>query len=211
MVGGVDSLCRSTLYGFESLQLISRSLCRPFDERRDGLNIGEAAAFALVSREPLGTPQARLLGYGESCDAYHMSTPHPEGLGARIAMEAALRRAGIGAGDIGYINLHGTGTRTNDTIESRALAAVLPTGIPASSTKGLTGHTLGAAGAVEAILAMDVLVTDLLPGSFNLETVGGDITYPIRRDNLKARVDVVLSNSFGFGGNNCVLAFGRAT
>jgi 3-oxoacyl-[acyl-carrier-protein] synthase-1 len=211
LVGGVDSLCRSTLYGFESLQLISRSLCRPFDERRDGLNIGEAAAFALVSREPLGTPQARLLGYGESCDAYHMSTPHPEGLGARIAMEAALRRAGIGAGDIGYINLHGTGTRTNDTIESRALAAVLPTGIPASSTKGLTGHTLGAAGAVEAILAMDVLVTDLLPGSFNLETVGGDITYPIRRDNLKARVDVVLSNSFGFGGNNCVLAFGRAT
>ena len=209
-MGGVDSLCRSTLFGFESLQLVSRSLCRPFDERRDGLNIGEAAAFALVCREPMGERSIRLLGYGESCDAYHMSTPHPEGLGARLAIEAALRRAHIGAGDVGYVNLHGTGTRTNDAVESRALAAVFPAGIPASSTKGLTGHTLGAAGAVEAVLSIDVLQTGIVPGSFNLENTGTDIACAIQRENLQIPVDVVLTNSFGFGGNNCVLAFGRA-
>ena len=209
VVAGVDSLCRSTIYGFESLQLVSRGLCRPFDEHRDGLNIGEAAALALLTREPLGTPRARLLGYGESCDAYHMSSPHPEGIGARLAMEQALHRAGIDPGDVGYVNLHGTGTRGNDSIESLALAAILPPGIPASSTKGWTGHTLGAAGLLEAVLAMEALTTGLLPGNLNLEKRGGDIAYPVIDDNLEARVDVVLSNSFGFGGNNCSLVFGR--
>lgn len=209
LVAGVDSLCGSTVYGFESLQLASRGLCRPFDERRDGLNIGEAAALALVTRERAGTPVARLLGYGESCDAHHMSSPHPEGLGARLAMEQALRSSGISASEIGYVNLHGTGTRTNDAIESLALAAVLPPGIPASSTKGWTGHTLGAAGLVEAVLAMDVFATGLLPGNLNLQQVGSDIAYPVIDDNLEARVDFVMSNSFGFGGSNCVLLFGR--
>lgn len=210
LVAGVDSLCRSTLYGFESLQLVSRGLCRPFDERRDGLNIGEAAAFALLTRERPGNPRARLLGYGETCDAYHMSSPHPEGLGARLALTAALQMAGLPATVVDYVNLHGTGTRSNDAIESLALAAVLPAGVPVSSTKGLTGHTLGAAGLVEAVLAIETLATNLLPGCFNVERVGADIAYPMLCDNLHRRVDVVLSNSFGFGGNNCVLAFGRA-
>jgi 3-oxoacyl-[acyl-carrier-protein] synthase-1 len=214
VVAGIDSLCRSTIYGFESLQLASRDLCRPFDEHRSGLNIGEAAAFALLAREPRGepsgSPRARLLGYGEGCDAYHMSSPHPEGLGARLAMEQALHRAGVSPAEVGYVNLHGTGTRSNDAIESIALAAVLPPGIPASSTKGWTGHTLGAAGLLEAVLAMDALSTGLLPGNLNLERIGSDIAYPVIDSNREARVDVVLSNSFGFGGNNCVLVFGRA-
>ena len=210
LVAGVDSLCLSTIHGFESLQLVSRGLCRPFDEHRDGLNIGEAAAFALVTREPLGTPRAHLLGYGESCDAYHMSSPHPEGLGARLAMEQALRSAAIPAAEIGYVNLHGTGTRINDAVESLAIAAVLPPGIPASSTKGWTGHTLGAAGLVEAVLAMETFATGLLPGNLNLKRAAADIAYPINAANVQARVDYVLSNSFGFGGNNCALIFGRA-
>lgn len=210
IVGGADSLCHSTLSGFDSLQLVSRNLCRPFDAARDGLNIGEAAAFALLSRERPERACARLLGYGETCDAHHMSSPHPEGLGARQAIEQALARAGIEARDIGYVNLHGTGTRTNDAVESLALAAALPAGVPASSTKGLTGHTLGAAGLVEAVLSMDALATDLLPASFNLEKKGADVACDILEANLPRRVDHVLSNSFGFGGNNCVLVFGRA-
>ena len=210
VVAGVDSLCRSTIYGFESLQLVSPGLCRPFDEQRNGLNIGEAAALALLMREPAGSPRARLLGYGESCDAYHMSSPHPEGLGARLAMEQALKGAGVSPANVGYVNLHGTGTRSNDAIESIALAAVLPPGIPVSSTKGWTGHTLGAAGLVEAVLTMETLSTGLLPGNLNLEKVGSDIAYEVIGGNVEARVEVVLSNSFGFGGNNCVLVFGRA-
>ena len=210
LIAGVDSLCLSTLHGFHALQLLSRNLCRPFDANRDGLNIGEAAAFALVTRKPLVQPRARLLGYGETCDAYHMSSPHPEGLWARQAMTTALQAAGLAAGDVGYVNLHGTGTRANDAVESLALAAVLPSGVPASSTKGLTGHTLGAAGLVEAVLAMEALATGLLPGTCNLVQAGADIAFPVLRDNLQRRIDVALSNSFGFGGNNCVLAFGRA-
>ncbi|MEQ1801093.1 MAG: beta-ketoacyl-ACP synthase [Gammaproteobacteria bacterium] len=211
VVAGVDSLCRSTIYGFESLQLVSRNLCRPFDARRDGLNIGEAAALALLVREPSGIPRARLLGYGESCDAFHMSSPHPEGLGARRALHQALARAGITPAEVGYVNLHGTGTRANDSVESLVLAAVLPPGIPASSTKGWTGHTLGAAGLVEAVFAMEAINTGLLPGNLNLDATGDDIAYPVLRENVSARVDVVASNSFGFGGNNCVVILGRAT
>jgi len=209
VVAGVDSLCRSTVYGFESLQLVSRQVCRPFDARRDGLNIGEAAALTLVEREPGAAPRARLLGCGESCDAHHMSTPHPEGLGARFAMEHALQRAGVHPADVDYVNLHGTGTRNNDAVESIALAATLPANVPASSTKGWTGHTLGAAGLVEAVLAMDTFATGVLPGTLNLEQPGADIVRPVLADNLPRRPDVVLSNSFGFGGSNCVLVFGR--
>lgn len=210
VVAGVDSLCRSTIYGFESLQLVSHEICRPFDAQRTGINIGEAAAYALLSRQPLGTPGARLLGYGETCDAYHMSSPHPEGLGARMAMQQALQMANVAAIDVGYVNLHGTGTRSNDAVESLALATVLPPGVPVSSTKGWTGHTLGAAGLVEAVLAIQALKTGLLPGNLNLHSQGTDIAYPITAANIKAHVNLVLSNSFGFGGNNCTLAFGQA-
>lgn len=209
LVGGVDSLCRSTIYGFESLQLVARGLCRPFDARRDGLNIGEAAAFALLTREAPADPMARLLGYGESSDAHHMSSPHPEGRGAQTAMQQALMTAGVRAHEIGYLNLHGTGTRANDAVESLAVAAVLPPEVPASSTKGWTGHTLGAGGIVEAVLCMDSFATGLLPGNLNLECAGEDIVFPVLRDNRPATPAFVLSNSFGFGGNNCTLLFGR--
>ncbi|MCC7461675.1 MAG: beta-ketoacyl-ACP synthase [Gammaproteobacteria bacterium] len=209
IIAGVDSLCRSTISGFESLQLLSRSLCRPFDVARDGLNIGEAAAFALLRPATWGSAPACLAGYGETCDAYHMSSPHPEGLGARLAIEQALQRAGLQPRDIGYVNLHGTGTRINDAVESMALQAALPQDVPASSTKGLTGHTLGAAGMVEAVIAMDTLLTGVLPASFNLQQRGEDIVCAVLLENLHRRVDFVLSNSFGFGGNNCTLVFGR--
>jgi 3-oxoacyl-[acyl-carrier-protein] synthase-1 len=209
VVGGVDSLCLSTLHGFHALQLLSPGWCRPFDEARDGLNIGEAAALAIVTRDPPDDPRGRLLGCGESCDAHHMSSPHPEGLGAQLAMQAALRSAGLAATEVGYVNLHGTGTRVNDAVESRAVAAVLPPGVPVSSTKAWTGHTLGAAGFVEAVLTLEALRTGLLPGTLNLSAPGADIAYPVMTENRATRVDVALSNSFGFGGSNCVLALGR--
>src|SRR4030081_516766 len=154
VVGGVDSLCLTTLYGFHSLQLVSRLPCRPFDVARDGISIGEAAAFALLEREPTthDAGAVTLLGIGESSDAYHMSSPHPEGRGAQAAMLQALETAGLQPDDIDYINLHGTGTPTNENAEARAVAGVLGSEVPGSSTKGATGHVLGAAGALEAVI-----------------------------------------------------------
>jgi 3-oxoacyl-[acyl-carrier-protein] synthase-1 len=191
IVAGVDSLCRSTVHGFHALQLLAPERCRPFDARRAGLNIGEASAWCLLTRERPSAPVARLLGSGESSDAHHMSSPHPDGLGARLALAAALAEAGLTAGDLGYVNLHGTATRANDSVEAKVLAAALPPGVPCSSTKGWTGHTLGAAGLVEAVLAVDTFATAIMTA------------------NQPAQVDTVASNSFGFGGTNCVLVFGR--
>ena len=154
VVGGVDSLCLTTLYGFNALELLSPDVCRPWDANRQGLSIGEAAAFALVEREAnaRATPQGWLLGVGESNDGFHMSTPHPEGAGAIAAMRAALAAAGLTPADIDYINLHGTATPSNDASEDRAVHAVFGSGTPGSSTKGATGHTLGAAGGVEVAM-----------------------------------------------------------
>jgi 3-oxoacyl-[acyl-carrier-protein] synthase I len=209
IVAGVDSLCRSTIHGFHSLQLLSAGLCRPFDRARDGLNIGEAAAFALLSRSPGPAPVGRLLGYGESSDAHHMSSPHPQGLGAQQAMRTALAQAQLQSEQLGYVNLHGTGTRTNDSVESLAMTAVFAQGVAASSTKGFTGHTLGAAGLVEAVLTLDVFHSGILPGTVNLEQQDTDTPFPVLRSNSRARVDYAMSNSFGFGGSNCSLVFGR--
>jgi 3-oxoacyl-[acyl-carrier-protein] synthase-1 len=153
IVGGVDSLCLTTLYGFNSLELLSSEVCRPWDAQRRGLSIGEGAAFALLERETTA-PQGWLLGVGESNDGYHMSTPHPEGAGAIAAMRAALADAALGPGDIGYINLHGTATPSNDAAEDRAVGSVFGPQTPCSSTKGATGHTLGAAGGVEAAICL---------------------------------------------------------
>ena len=220
IVGGVDSLCLSVIHGFHSLQLVSAQPCRPFDVARDGINLGEAAGFALLVRDSqndsdshgLGgvTRRARLLGYGESCDAYHMSSAHPDGLGAELAMNAAIARSGLTYNDIGYLNLHGTGTRTNDDIEARVCARLFPPAVPASSTKGWTGHTLGAAGITEAIVAMDALETGLLPGNLNAGEPEPAIAPQLLLGNREARVDVTMTNSFGFGGNNCSLIFGKA-
>jgi 3-oxoacyl-[acyl-carrier-protein] synthase-1 len=212
VVGGVDSLCLTTLYGFHSLQLVARAPCRPFDAARDGISIGEAAAFALLERPPASSAAdtVLLLGTGETSDAYHMSSPHPEGRGARTAMEQALAAARLTAADIDYLNLHGTGTPGNDAAEAHAVTAVLGTEVPASSTKGATGHTLGAAGALEAVICALALRHGLMPGGVNTRDLDPQLKVNYLRDNRRARLKAVMSNSFGFGGSNCSLIFGRA-
>jgi 3-oxoacyl-[acyl-carrier-protein] synthase-1 len=212
LVGGVDSLCLTTLYGFHSLQLSSPAPCRPFDVARDGISIGEAAAFALLERasEDLNGDSVLLLGIGESSDAYHMSAPHPEGLGARRAMHAALASAGLEPGDIDYINLHGTGTPSNDRSESQAVASVFGPTTPCSSSKGATGHTLGAAGALEAVISALAIQHGLMPGGVHTNTIDPTLTAHYIKENRRAPIMRVLSNSFGFGGTNCSLILGRA-
>jgi 3-oxoacyl-[acyl-carrier-protein] synthase-1 len=212
LVGGTDSLCLTTLYGFHSLQLSSPAPCRPFDAARDGISIGEAAAFALLQRVPdsLDGDAVLLLGVGESSDAYHMSAPHPEGLGARRAMQSALAAASLDPADIDYINLHGTGTPSNDRSESQAVTSLFGATTPCSSTKGATGHTLGAAGALEAVISALSIRNGLMPGGVHTTRIDPTLTAHYIRDNKRAAVTRVLSNSFGFGGTNCSLIFGSA-
>jgi 3-oxoacyl-[acyl-carrier-protein] synthase I len=213
VVGGVDSLCLTTLYGFHALQLTARGPCKPFDTTRDGISISEAAAFALLERVPdsLDADDITLLGVGESSDAYHMSSPHPEGQGARTAMLAALAAGGLEPGDINYINLHGTGTPSNDNAESRAVAAVFgAAAVGGSSTKGSTGHSLGAAGALEAVICSLALQHDFAPGGINTREIDPELGIQYLVKNRPGRMTYALSNSFGFGGTNCSLLLGRA-
>ncbi len=210
LVGGVDTLCGSVLFGFNSLELVAGDPCRPFDAARDGLSLGEAGGFALLERVDADASDLQLRGYGESSDAHHMSAPHPEGLGASLAMRDALARAGIGPGEVGYLNLHGTATPANDAVEARAVAALFPDSLHASSTKGWTGHTLGAAGIVESVFALLALERGLLPGILNSRTPDPDNGPQIRFGNAQRDIRYTMNNSFGFGGNNCSLVFGRA-
>src|ERR1700689_296603 len=212
LVGGTDSLCLTTLYGFHSLQLSSPAPCRPFDVARDGISIGEAAACALLERlsEKVNGESVLLQGVGESSDAYHMSAPHPEGLGAKRAMQAALNAASLEPGDIDYINLHGTGTPSNDRSESQAVTSIFGPTTPCSSTKGATGHTLGAAGALEAVISALAVKNGFMPGGVHTNNIDPTLTAHYLRDNPRAPIARVLSNSFGFGGTNCSLIFGRA-
>jgi len=211
IVGGVDSLCLTTLYGFNSLELLSPGPCRPYDAARNGLSIGEAAAFILLERpaDSLDADAVLLLGAGESSDAHHMSSPHPQGLGARMAMEAALKAAGLQPADIDYINLHGTATPSNDAAEGQAVAALFGNTVPCSSTKGATGHTLGAAGGVEAIISALALKHGFLPGGVNTHSIDPGIPIQYLTANRETAPRRVLSNSFGFGGTNCSLILGR--
>jgi len=209
VVGGVDSLCLTTLYGFRSLELISDDICRPWDAQRAGLSIGEAAAFALLEREPVDA-RAWLLGSGESSDGHHMSSPHPEGAGAVAAMRAALAMADLAPRDVDYLNLHGTGTPGNDAAEDHAVGAVFGGDLPCSSTKGFTGHTLGAAGAVEAAISMLALENGLAPANLNLREPDPALGVRVLREPRAGRLRVVASNSFGFGGSNACLVFGAA-
>ncbi|MDE2121502.1 MAG: beta-ketoacyl-[acyl-carrier-protein] synthase family protein, partial [Betaproteobacteria bacterium] len=214
VVGGVDTLCLTTLYGFHSLELLSPAPCRPFDAERNGLSLGEAAALVLL--EPVhDTPEAGdvlLLGAGESSDAYHMSSPHPQGLGASLAMRQALAQAGLDAGDIDYINLHGTATPSNDAAEGRAVAELFGSATACNSTKGATGHTLGAAGGIEAVLCLQALRRGRLPASPGTRlpdpALAGAGGLDYRLAPQPARLGFVMSNSFGFGGTNCSLVFG---
>jgi 3-oxoacyl-[acyl-carrier-protein] synthase-1 len=212
VVGGADTLCLMTLYGFQSLGLTSPNPCRPFDAERDGISIGEGAGFVLLEKSDCVQPGAELLlGVGESSDAYHMSTPHPEGLGARIAMEQAVASASLTPGDIDYVNLHGTATRSNDASEDRAVVDVFGTATPCSSTKGATGHLLGAAGVTEAIISLLAIRMGLMPGSANTRLVDPSLRSKYLLENTTAKISRVLSNSFGFGGSNCSLVLGKAT
>jgi len=206
VVGGVDTLCGSVLFGFNSLELVSPQPCRPFDAQRDGISLGEAAGFALLER---GSGPLQLLGYGESSDAHHMSTPHPEGLGAEHALDDALARAGLGTDAIDYINMHGTASMKNDEVEGGLVARRFPATTHASSTKGFTGHTLGAAGIVEAVISLLALESGLKPGTVNCKEIGAGFGPQIRREPARGELKYALSNSFGFGGNNCALVFGK--
>jgi 3-oxoacyl-[acyl-carrier-protein] synthase I len=212
VVGGVDTLCLTTLYGFHSLQLTSRGPCRPYDAERDGISIGEGAGYALLERlgGGAGSVRALLLGVGESSDAHHMSTPHPEGLGARLAMQGALESAGLAPADVDYINLHGTATRSNDAAENRAVIGLFGPETPCSSTKGATGHLLGAAGITEAVISMIAIEEGLIPGSAHTRSLDPELRGNYLIENREARVRRVLSNSFGFGGSNCSLVLGAA-
>ena len=209
VVGGVDTLCLTTLYGFASLQLTSTEPCRPYDPSRDGLSIGEGAGFALLQRaEGTAAGEIMLLGVGESSDAHHMSAPHPEGLGARLAMSAALKAAGLSVSDIDYINLHGTATPANDAAEGLAVAAEFGDRVPCNSTKGATGHTLGAAGAIEAVICAMALSDGRMPGSPGTQQLDPEIRVNYLLHGCDAPLKRALSNSFGFGGSNCSLILG---
>lgn len=208
VVGGVDTLCGSVLFGFNALELVSPTPCRPFDAARDGISIGEAAGFALLERAS-SEPALQLLGWGESSDAHHMSTPHPQGLGAQRALDDALARSALAADAIDYLNLHGTASARNDEVEAALVSRRFPATLHASSTKGFVGHTLGAAGIVEAVVCLLAIEHGLMPGTLNTTALDEACGPQIRLAPARGNVQRAASQSFGFGGNNCVLVFGR--
>jgi len=212
LVGGADSLCGSTLFGFNALELIAPEPCRPFDRARRGLSIGEGAGLALLERADADTAvrAPRLLGCGESSDAHHLSAPHPEGLGARQAITAALTAAGLTARDVDYLNLHGTASPQNDAVEAALVGALFPRTLRASSSKGATGHTLGAAGIVEAVITLLALEHGLVPGTHGCRDPEPAIAVQLALAPEWRTLRVALSASFGFGGSNACLAFAHA-
>jgi 3-oxoacyl-[acyl-carrier-protein] synthase-1 len=219
LCGGVDSLCKLTLNGFSALEAVSEQRCNPFSHNRNGINIGEAAVLFLMTREASGTPSIALLGAGASSDAHHISAPEPSGRGAREAMQKALNNANLQAPEIGYVNLHGTATQLNDAMESFAVEAVFPNGVPCSSTKPLSGHTLGAAGALEAAFCWLSLAPEntrqALPphrwdGQADAQLPVLNWVQPGQR-LLQTRPRRLMSNSFAFGGNNVSLIIGDAS
>lgn len=209
VVGGVDSLCDTTLRGFAGLELTSARACRPFASDRDGISIGEGAAFALVERH--GDAVARLVAVGESCDAYHPSAPHPEGVGARAAIEAALAAGGIEAHRVGLVNAHATGTKLNDASEAKALAAVFGEAPWVVATKGYTGHMLGAAGATEVLFCVVALERGWIPASLGADPLEPGLGIRIATAKVELETDYALSTSFAFGGSNAAVLVGGAS
>lgn len=214
IVGGVDSLCQITVQGFNSLELISSNVSNPCSVNRDGINIGEGAAIFILTREGAGI---QLLGVGESSDAYHISAPHPEGRGAVEAMESALKKAKISANQISYLNMHGTGTLHNDIMEVKAISQVFKVAPPMSSTKPLTGHTLGASGAIELGFCWAMLDSSMGRSKLPIHRWDGivDPQFPElnlvcdeSEYNFEAGV-YCMSNSFAFGGSNCSVIIGK--
>jgi 3-oxoacyl-[acyl-carrier-protein] synthase-1 len=206
LVGGVDALCETTLRGFHCLEILSAEPCRPLSRARAGINIGEGVAYLLLERA--GDGPARLLGVGESSDAHHMSAPHPEGAGARAAMQAALAQAAVAPADVDYVNAHSPGTRLNDLSEALAIETLLGRDVPVVSTKGYTGHLLGAGGATEAIFAIVAIEQGWIPASLGADPVDAELHLAIPTARLDRACRRVLSNSFAFGGSNVSLLFG---
>ncbi len=200
IVGGIDTLCAMTLCGFDALGALSSKPCRPFAAARDGISIGEGGALVLLERR--GEPIVWLDSVGESSDAYHISAPHPQGLGAQLAMSRALERAGCRPEDVDHINAHGTGTPHNDSAEANAISELFGNEVPVVSTKGYTGHTLGAAGATEAVLAAFAITDGWIPASPGALPIDEKITIRIATERTSGSFRRVLSNSFAFGGNN---------
>jgi 3-oxoacyl-[acyl-carrier-protein] synthase-1 len=210
VVGAVDCANEGFIYGFRSLGLLSTAPCRPWDRRRDGLSIGEGAGFVLLERVPRQDRSIALLGFGESVDAYHLTGPHPTGAGAEIAMRSALAAAGLHPRDIDYVNLHGSGTPANDNAEDQAICRLFGSTSPCSSTKSGTGHAQGAAGMIEAVISMLAIAEGIIPATLNSTEPDPTLRAGIVRDPMLQPVRRVLSNSFGFGGNNCAVIFGAA-
>ncbi|WMD22893.1 beta-ketoacyl-ACP synthase [Achromobacter seleniivolatilans] len=214
--GGADTLCRLTINGFATLEAVDDTRCLPFSVNRRGINIGEAGVLFLMEREAADAQAVALLGGGASSDAWHMSAPEPTGAGARQAMLAALASADVDAAAIGWVNLHGTGTQHNDAMESLAMDAVFPQGVPCASTKALTGHTLGAAGAMEAALAWITLSESNAGGHLPPHVWDGQPDPALPALDFSAaghryaqgRPRIAMSNSFAFGGNNASLILG---
>ncbi|MDO3379828.1 beta-ketoacyl-[acyl-carrier-protein] synthase family protein [Geoalkalibacter halelectricus] len=213
LAGGADELCRTTYNGFISLMITDSEPVRPFDLKRKGLNLGEGAGMlvlesdALIQRRP-DRVRAWLAGYGGACDAYHLTAPHPEGSGLKHALSEALDAAGCQPEDIAFINAHGTGTPDNDRVESRTLADVFP-GIPFLSTKGFTGHTLGAAGGVEAALTLVCLEQERIPANIGFSEPDPDLpACPVAVETIVAG-RFALSQSLAFGGNNAVIVMAK--
>jgi 3-oxoacyl-[acyl-carrier-protein] synthase-1 len=206
IVGGVDTLCQMTLHGFESLQALDRGPCRPFHKDRLGISIGEGGALALVERQ--GDPRVLVEAVGETSDAYHVSAPHPEGRGAFAAMQQALEQAGRRPEDVDHINAHGTGTRLNDTAEAKAIRGVFEHDVPVVSTKGYTGHTLGAAGALECAFAACAIEEGWIPPSLGASPLDPEIPLRVPTAVERGTFRRVLSNSFAFGGNNVSVLLG---
>lgn len=208
LVGGVDTLCLTSLYGFNSLQLIAPQPCRPFDTQRNGISIGEAAGFALLEKNTSKRMAPVLMGFGESSDAYHISSPHPEGIGAQLAMRQALLNAGLSPRQVDYVHLHGTGTIANDRAEDCAVFEVFGGNTACSSTKAWTGHTLGAAGIVGAIFTALSLQHALAPQSLNMEVRDPQMRARLLSEKRIQPMRYGLTNALGFGGTNCSLVLG---
>ncbi|MFQ6758900.1 MAG: 3-oxoacyl-ACP synthase [Deltaproteobacteria bacterium] len=209
LAGGVDSLCRLTYFGFHSLQLVDKQGCKPLDADRHGMAVAEGAAMLLLTTEKPDHPLAELLGAGLSCDAYHPAAPHPEGRGARMAMQAALADAGLHPTDIGYISLHGTGTPENDLAEAKAVNTLFGAPPPLSSIKGATGHSLAASGAIEAVVSALAVAKDFLPANTGCQNPDPALGLTPLLQPTKQPTNAVLSNSFGFGGNNGCLVIAK--
>ncbi len=213
LAGGADELSRITLSGFLAMKIVDPGPCRPFDRTRKGLNLGEGAAILLLESDAhlhdrKGKARGHILGFGSACDAHHPTAPHPEGRGLMSALHRALQESGLEPKDLAFINAHGTGTPDNDMVEAHVLAKHLP-GVPYFSTKGGTGHTLGAAGAIEAALTLACLEAGEIPASLGFKEADPAMPGPPNRERSRIQKSRALSQSLAFGGNNSVLAIGK--